>query len=89
MPPKKSHEKPRMSTDSKGKDRAITTFSQAEIDTAQNHFPPLLTPTNPKENSLVSIANNWGIKVLVEGDTGAKNPVTSRSMHNTFSALSV
>jgi hypothetical protein len=89
MPPKKPRGKTRRSTDSKGKERAKTTFSQAEIDTAQNHFPPVLTPTNPKENSLVSIANNWGIKVLVEGDKGAKNPVTSRSIMNTFSALSV
>lgn len=89
MPPKKPRGKTRRSTDSKGKERAKTTFSQAEIDTAQNHFPPLLTPTNPKENSLVSIANNWGIKVLVKGDKGAKNPVTSRSIMNTFSALSV
>ena len=87
MPPKKPRGKP---TDSKGKDRAKTTFSQAEIDITQSHFPPVLTPTNPKENSLVSIANNnWGIKVLVEGDKGAKNPVTSRSIMNTFSALSV
>lgn len=89
MPLKKPRGKTRRSIDSKGKERAKTTFSQAEIDTAQNHFPPVLTPTNPKENSLVSIANNWGIKVLVEGDKGAKNPVTSRSIMNTFSALSV
>ena len=86
MPPKRHQGN---TTDSRGIARAKATFSQADIDIDQSHFPPVLTPTNPKENSLVSIANNWGVNVSVEGDKGAKKPVTSRSIMNIFSALSV